>query len=87
MTRRLAAFAATLEFDDLPPPVVTHVKHILLDALGCALAATTLGAGCREVVEVMAGLGGKPESTVFGSTKMPAPHAAFANGALVHALN
>jgi 2-methylcitrate dehydratase PrpD len=36
----------------------------------------------------MAGMGGKPESTVFGSDgKMPAPHAAFANGALVHALN
>jgi 2-methylcitrate dehydratase PrpD len=88
MTRKLAAFAATLEFDDLPPPVVTHVKHMLLDALGCALAATTLGAGCREVVEVMRTLGGKPESTVFGSgAKMPAPNAAFANGALVHALN
>jgi len=88
MTPRLAAFAATLRYEDLPAPVVSHVKHILLDALGCALAATTLGAGCREVVAVMRNLGGKPESTVFGSgTKIAAPNAAFANGALVHALN
>jgi 2-methylcitrate dehydratase PrpD len=88
MTPRLAAFAATLRYEDLPAPVVSHVKHILLDALGCALAATTLGAGCREVVAVMRNLGGKPESTVFGSgAKIAAPNAAFANGALVHALN
>jgi 2-methylcitrate dehydratase PrpD len=87
-TQRLAAFAAALEYDDLPEPVVAHVKSILLDSLGCALAATTLGAGCREVVAVMRALGGAPESSILGHTgKVAAPNAAFANGALVHALN
>jgi 2-methylcitrate dehydratase PrpD len=67
---------------------VTGVKRILLDTLGTTLAATTLGAGCREVVDVAVQFGGKPESTIFGSShKVAAPHAAMANGALAHALN
>lgn len=63
-------------------------KHLVLDTLGTTLAATTLGAGCREVVEVIAARGGKPESSIIGfGAKVSAPDAAFANGALAHALN
>ena len=87
-TAALADFAASLEFDDLPAPVVAIVKRMILDALGTALAATTLGDGCAETLAVMGRLGGAPESTIFGlGTKVAAPNAAFANGALVHALN
>ena len=87
-TAALADFAASLEFDDLPAPVVAIVKQMVLDALGTALAATTLGDGCRETLAVMGRLGGAPESTILGvGTKVAAPNAAFANGALVHALN
>jgi 2-methylcitrate dehydratase PrpD len=87
-TRQLAEFAANLRFEDLPENVVGKIKDLLLDTLGTALAATTLGAGCRETVEVMRRLGGKPESTIFGCPdKVAAPNAAFANGALAHALN
>ena len=61
---------------------------MVLDSLGTALAATTLGDGCRETVTVMRRLGGPAESTILGTrTKVAAPAAAFANGALVHALN
>jgi len=63
-------------------------KQLTLDTLGTALAATTLGEGCREVVDVMSALGGKPESTILGcGLKVCAPNAAFANGTLAHALN
>jgi 2-methylcitrate dehydratase PrpD len=87
-TRQLAAFAATLAYDDLPADVVTTAKQLILDTLGTAWAATTLGAGCSEVVAVMGALGGKPESTIIGSgARVCAPNAAFANGALAHALN
>ena len=87
-THALAEFAAAVRFDDLPPKVVDTLKLTILDALGCAIAATTLGDGCRETVAVMQRLGGPPESTIIGSaTKVSAPNAAFANGALVHALN
>lgn len=87
-TRRLAKFSASLTYDDLPEEVVGMVKRLILDTLGTALAATTLGAGCREVVETMRDLGGKPESTIIGHPfKVGAPNAAFANGGLAHALN
>src|SRR6185503_12564762 len=87
-TRRLAAFSAALTYDDIPPDVIAMVKRLLLDTLGCTLAATTLGAGCREVVQAMRDLGGKTESTILGfKSKVAAPNAAFANGALAHALN
>jgi 2-methylcitrate dehydratase PrpD len=87
-TVALAEFAAALKLGDLPADVVANVKLMILDALGCAIAATTLGDGCRETMAVMRSLGGKPESTIIGSAdKVSAPNAAFANGALVHALN
>ena len=87
-TLALAEFAATLKFGDLPTEVVANIKLMILDALGCAIAATTLGDGCRETIAVMRSLGGPPESTIIGTPdKVSAPNAAFANGALVHALN
>jgi 2-methylcitrate dehydratase PrpD len=87
-TLALAQFAATLKFGDLPAEAVANVKLMVLDALGCAIAATTLGDGCRESMAVMCRLGGAPESTIIGTAdKVSAPNAAFANGALVHALN
>jgi len=87
-TRRLATFSAALAYDDIPPEVIAKVKHLLLDTLGTTLAATTLGAGCAEVVRVMRDVGGKPESTILGfGYKVAAPNAALANGGLAHALN
>ncbi len=87
-TNALAEFAAELQCSDLPAAAVAAVKRMILDSLGCAIAATSLGDGCRETVEVMRGLGGRPESTIIGfANKVSAPNAAFANGALVHALN
>jgi 2-methylcitrate dehydratase PrpD len=87
-TSALAEFAATLRFGDLPGDVVETIKLMILDSLGCAIAATTLGDGCREAVALMSELGGRPESTIIGiGRKVSAPNAAFANGALVHALN
>lgn len=87
-THALAEFVSPLTYDDLPPEVVTATKRLILDSLGTALAATTLGDGCRESMAVMQKLGGPPQSTILGlGTKVAAPSAAFANGALVHALN
>ena len=87
-TEALAAFAASLRYKDLPVEVVTAVKRMILDSLGTALAATTLGDGCKESIAVMQRLGGPEEATILGTkTRIAATGAAFANGALVHALN
>ena len=87
-THLLADYAAALRYDDLPGEVVETIKRMTLDSLGCALAATTLGDGCAETMAVMRDLGGNADSTIVGlGAKVAAPNAAFANGALVHALN
>lgn len=84
----LARFAATLAYGSIPDRTRLTVKRIVLDCVGTALAATTLGDGCREAIAVACGLGGKPESSILGvGTKVSPVQAAFANGALVHALN
>lgn len=88
VTESLAEFAASLRFENVPEAVVRHVKWLLLDTLGVSLAATTLGSGCSEVADLMRALGGKPQATILGCPdKVAAPHAAFVNGALAHALN
>jgi 2-methylcitrate dehydratase PrpD len=88
ITERLAMFAASLTYDDLTAEVITMTKLLILDTLGTALAATTLGEGCQAVIDVMRARGGVPESSVLGhSGKISMLDAAFANGALAHALN
>lgn len=87
-THALADFAVALRFADIPPSVVAITKRMILDALGAAIAASTLGPGCAASMKVMQALGGPAESTILGlGAKAAAPNAAFANGALVHALN
>jgi 2-methylcitrate dehydratase PrpD len=86
--KAIAHFAATLAYQDIPDCTRLTVKRIVLDCIGTALAATTLGDGCREAIAVARRLGGKPESSILGiGMKVSPAQAAFANGALVHALN
>jgi 2-methylcitrate dehydratase PrpD len=88
VTRRLAEYAADISYESLPPEVGSTLKRLVLDTLGTTLAGNTLGAGCRETVDVARGAGGSSESTLIGfGDKVPAALAAFANGAMAHALN
>jgi 2-methylcitrate dehydratase PrpD len=87
-TKAIARFASSLSWERIPGATAHTVKRIILDSLGTALAATTLGEGCREAIAVARRLGGPSESSILGTdAKVSATHAAFANGALVHALN
>ena len=87
-TERWASFAATLAFDDLPSVLVERAKGLVLDTLGCALAASTLGDGCAEVRALVRADPGTPECSVLGcGERASALQAAFVNGALAHALN
>ena len=63
-TKTLSAFAAMLRYDDLPADVVATIKRMILDSLGTALAATTLGDGCAESMAVMQRLGGPAQQTL-----------------------
>jgi 2-methylcitrate dehydratase PrpD len=84
---RLAEWASTLEFDDVPAEVTAAAKLHVLDAVGTGLAALALGelsaarAAARE-------LGGPGEATALGvEERLSAAAAALANGSLMHALD
>ncbi len=65
----------------------TAAQMLLLDTLGCALAGHAQP-GLTEVVAQMREWGGKPEAAIMiTGERVPAPHAAFANSAMIHALD
>lgn len=82
----LATFVAGLRLADVPEATRTRAKELLLDAIGCAIAA---GAG-EELGQVEAfadSLGGGAEATVVGSAARRAlPAAVLVNGYRVTAV-
>ena len=78
----LARYAATVQFGDLPPQVVTKVKDLILDSFGIALAGST-APGIDAAVAAIKGWGGVPESTLYAyGLRLPAPWVAMVNGAM-----
>lgn len=65
-TRKLAAFAARLSYDDLPSTVAAEAKLCILDALGCILHGSTLP-WTRMVLEMVLEQGGAPQAAILGT--------------------
>ena len=66
-TQRLAAFAANLRYEELPPDVVGKAKACILDAVGCCLA----GIGqvwTQDVLAFVEEEGGRPRSRIIGTS-------------------
>ena len=85
--RRLARFVVDLELKDLPPPAVEKAGLLVLDTLGCCLAAAPydFGRAARATAER---LGGPTESALVGSrVRVAAANAALANATLAHGLD
>ncbi len=85
--RRLARFVVDLRLKDLPAPVVEKTGSLVLDTLGCCLAASRydFGGAARATAER---LGGPPESALVGSrVRVAAANAALANATLAHGLD
>jgi len=79
---------AAIRYEQLSPDAVRMTKSSILDTLGVTLAGSTIGAGCREIADMVKEDGGRPESSILGfGGRVPAPLAAFANGAMSHALD
>lgn len=84
----IAKHVANTVYEDLPDKAVAMTKMSFLDALGVTLAAGGLCDECSAFVEVALESGGNEESTILGFGKrVPAHMAAFANGAMAHALD
>jgi 2-methylcitrate dehydratase PrpD len=84
----LAANIASLKYEEIPDTVVETTKKIILDTLGVIIGGSGAGAGVKEVVDLVKAGGGAEESTVIGfDFKTNAWSAAFAMGAMAHALD
>jgi 2-methylcitrate dehydratase len=71
----------------IPLEVVEHTKALILDSIGCALAATEEPAFARAS-GVLAQLGGNPDCTVIGSSRrVNLPQAVLLNGILIRSLD
>jgi 2-methylcitrate dehydratase PrpD len=87
LSGRLATWAHGVRLEQIPAEVRRAACLHLLDGLGTALAAAAADAA-GPAVQVAAGLGGPPEATILGTaTRVSAPAAALANGALLHAFD
>ena len=86
-SRRLARFVLGLRLSDVPPAVVERATLLVLDTLGCALAAAPTDFG-ESVIGTARELGGAPESTLIaGRGLVSASNAALANASLAHGLD
>lgn len=87
VSRTLAKFCAGLRYEDLPEPVVSEAKRLLLDTIGCGLGGYGVEKG-QMAVAYAERMGGSPDATILGRRqKVPAAVAAFANGDLMNALD
>lgn len=86
ITRKLAAFAAALDYDHLPAATVSMGKRLLLDGLGCLLAGTRAGPG-RSAAAMVRRLGGAPQATILAdNTQGSVRDAAFVNGVTLYSV-
>jgi 2-methylcitrate dehydratase len=86
LAQRLAAFALSTRFEDLPAEVVSEARRRLLDALACAVGALSEPAPslAREVAQKFQG---SPSVNLIGGGKSAADWAAFANGVHIRYLD
>jgi 2-methylcitrate dehydratase PrpD len=85
ITRVLAEFAASLQYEQIPPQVRDYCKDLLLDALACAVAGHQ-GEETQQVAALARELGQSSESTVIGDDRLSLAGAALLNGYLITAV-
>ena len=84
-TKALRLYMAKEAKKALPATIVERAKHHILDTIAAMVSGSRLkpGIGASNFV---AGLGGKAEASVVGTRlRLPAVHAALANGIAAHA--
>jgi 2-methylcitrate dehydratase PrpD len=83
----LAQFVGSFSTDRIPAAVTVRAKHLILDAVGIALASTTYDFAHRAITAI-SGLAGSGDSAVIGMpARLPLRDAALINGILVHGLD
>ena len=83
---RLAAFALSTRFEDLPETVVVEARRRLLDAFACAVGALDEPAP-RIARQVAVTMRGEPGAALMGGGRSTPDWAAFANGVHIRYLD
>jgi 2-methylcitrate dehydratase len=87
ISRKMAQFALSLTYDQIPEPARVEAKRFLLDSVGCALAAIDHD-DMRQAYEFVKQLGGNEQATIIGhGTKTNMGNAALMNALLVRAMD
>lgn len=81
----LVAHLSETRYEDLPAEAVEAARRCVIDTLGVAVAGSS-GENVDTLLAWLSGWGGQPEATVLvHGTRLPAVHAAWANGAMARA--
>ncbi|HTM96224.1 MAG TPA: MmgE/PrpD family protein [Croceibacterium sp.] len=87
LSDRLSAHIAQFETDALPPSAALAAKRVLLDAAGVTMAASGLAPEVQPFIALARQSGAGPATILGTGFTASAQMAAFANGAMAHALD
>ncbi len=83
----LSAYAAALDYRDLPPDTIHEARRRILDSVGCALGAYA-AEPCRIARELAPAVHGGAAARILGTGRVTPPDmAAFANTAMIRYLD
>lgn len=86
ISETLAQFASAITYDAIPGAVRERAKHLILDAVGIALASTTYEFAQRTLA-ALSSLGPGASDVIGMPAKLPLRDAVLMNGVLVHGLD
>jgi len=87
ISRKMAKFALSLSYDQIPAPARKEAKRFLLDSVGCALAALD-HEDMRQAYAYVQSLGGHEQASILGhGTKTNMANAALMNALLIRAMD
>ncbi len=87
ITRELARFAIETKWENLPASIVQETKQVLMEHIGCTLAALSTDKG-KMMAALGRRFGGPPEASIIGlGDKVSCSSAALANGEMMITLD
>jgi 2-methylcitrate dehydratase PrpD len=87
ISRHLAEFAVGLEYERIPAAVRERAKRLMLDAIGCGLAAKRFDFAAASLGAIAELAGSGPRAVVGHAQRLPLRDAVLANGILMHGLD
>src|SRR5262245_54274925 len=87
LVKQIAERILEFDSDSIPDDVLQHAKFLILDSIGCALAARGEHA-FERALHTFETIGGNAECTIIGSNRrMPVTNAVMLNGILIRELD